>query len=288
LVVGCRDEEAPSPDFLSFYGLSGQPFDVTPDPEYLFLSPTHREALTSLAQGIQNVRGFMTLIAEPGLGKTTLLNKLMEDLRDSARIVFLFQTQCDSRELLRYLLHELDVENAGMDIVAMHKALNEILFQEMLQGRRFVLIVDEAQNLRDSVLETIRLLSDFETTHTKLIQIVLAGQPRLADTLLRPNHLQLRQRIAILTNLKPMSAGETAQYIGHRLQTAGSSGNPIFSLDALTLIAEQSKGNPRIINNLCFNALLLGYTEGSSPIGSDMVRRVVAKSDLASLVQSGQ
>jgi type II secretory pathway predicted ATPase ExeA len=285
LLVAYRNEQPLSPDFLSFYGLNGQPFDVTPDPEYLYLSQTHRQALTSLTQGIQNVRGFMALIAGPGLGKTILLNKLMEDLRESTRIVFLFQTKCNSRELFRYLLSELGVDYAGMDVVTMHKALNEILFHEMLNGRRFVLIIDEAQNLHASVLETIRLLSDFESTHTKLIQIILSGQPRLVDTLLRPGLSQLRQRIAILTNLEPLSAADTAQYINHRLRMAGSSGEPIFTPDALTLIGEQSKGVPRIINNLCFNALLLGCSQGRNPIDAEIGQKVVARSDLESLVR---
>ena len=205
----CPKEKLPSPSLLAFYGLSEQPFQTSPDPEYLYLSQMHREALTSLSQGIQDLRGFMALIAEPGMGKTTLLNKLMEELRDSARTVFLFQTQCNSRELLRSLLSELGVQHAGMDAVAMHRALNEILFREMLDGRRFVLIVDEAHNLRASVLETIRLLSDFETNHRKLIQIVLAGQPQLVDTLMRPGLAQLRQRIAVLTNLEPRSRCST-------------------------------------------------------------------------------
>ena len=268
---------------LTFYGLSEQPFQVTPDPAYLYLSDVHREALTSLSQGVRDLRGFMTLIAEPGMGKTTLLNKLMEELRDSARIVFLFQTQCNSRELLRYLLGELGVESSGMDVVAMHRKLNEQLFQEMLQGRRFVLIVDEAQNLQDSVLETIRLLSDFETAHRKLIQIVLAGQPQLVDTLMRPGLSQLRQRIAILASLAPLSAAETARYVAHRLRAAGLSGELMFTEDALAVLAERSKGTPRSINNLCFNALQLGYTEGSTIIDAAMIEKVAGKLDLESL-----
>jgi general secretion pathway protein A len=285
LLVANREEEPVAPSFLGFYGLSAQPFDVTPDPEYLYLSPTHREALTLLAHGIQNLRGFMALISPPGLGKTTLLNRLMDDLRDTARVVFLFQTQCNSRELLRYLLAELGVEEAGKDAVGMHKALNEILFQEMLKGRRFVLIVDEAQNLQDSVLETVRLLSDFETTHSKLIQIVLSGQPQLAETLKRPNLSQLRQRIAVLANLKPLSVAETTQYVEHRLGKAGWGGRPVFTPDALRLIAERSKGIPRMINNFCFNALLLGYAEGSNPIDSQIAQKTVTKSDWESLVR---
>lgn len=268
---------------LTFYGLSEQPFQVTPDPAYLYLSDVHREALTSLSQGVRDLRGFMTLIAEPGMGKTTLLNKLMEELRDSARIVFLFQTQCNSRELLRYLLGELGVESSGMDVVAMHRKLNEQLFQEMLQGRRFVLIVDEAQNLQDSVLETIRLLSDFETAHRKLIQIVLAGQPQLVDTLMRPGLSQLRQRIAILASLAPLSSAETARYVAHRLRAAGLSGELMFTADALAVLAERSKGTPRSINNLCFNALQLGYIEGSTIIDAAMIEKVAGKLDLESL-----
>jgi type II secretory pathway predicted ATPase ExeA len=283
LPVTCAKEEPRSPSLLAFYGLSEQAFQATPDPAYLYLSQVHQEALTSLAQGIQDLRGFMALIAEPGMGKTTLLNKLMEDLHDSARTVFLFQTQCNSRELLRYLLGELGVKHAGMDAVAMHRALNEILFQEMLHGRRFVLIVDEAQNLDESVLETIRLLSDFETSHRKLIQIVLAGQPQLVDTLLRPSLAQLRQRIAVLANLESLSVAETSRYVEHRLRAAGSSAEPIFTQEALERIAELSQGTPRSINNLCFNALLSGHAQGTRTIDLEIVQKVGAKLDLSSL-----
>ena len=199
------------------------------------------------------------LVAEPGMGKTTLLNKLMEELTDSARVVFLFQTQCSSRELLCFILNELEVDHTGMDVVAMHRALNQALLEEMLRGRRFVLIVDEAQNLQEPVLETIRLLSDFETTHSKLIQIVLAGQPQLAETLMKASLVQLRQRIAVLANLKSLTPAETAAYIEHRLRAAGWSDKMLFSSDALDQIAESSGGVPRSINNLCFNALLESF-----------------------------
>src|SRR5690348_9453959 len=155
--------------FLDFYGLLEQPFGVTPDPTYLYPTRSHHEALASISSGIKADRGFMVLVAEPGMGKTTLLYRLMEELRDSARTVFLFQTQCDSREFFRYLLIEVGIDTTGMDLVSMHKKLNEVLFSEMLAARRFVVIVDEAQDLEGSVLETIRLLSDFETTHAKLL-----------------------------------------------------------------------------------------------------------------------
>src|SRR2546422_282435 len=285
-VVRHAEEEPLQPSLLSFYGLCEQPFGVTPDPAYLYFSPAHHEALKSISRGIQDDRGFMALIAEPGMGKTTLLNKLLEEVRDSSRTVFLFQTQCDSRGFFRYLLSELGVESlVGMDLVAMHNKLNEILFQEMLEGRRFVLVVDEAQNLHDSVLETIRLLSDFETSHTKLLEIVLAGQPQLAAKLARPNLSQLRQRIAVLAKLEPLSAAETARYIEHRLRVAGYTGGLLFAPDALALIAERSQGIPRNINNICFSALILGHSRGRKTIGSDIVQEVVAKLDLESLVQ---
>ena len=276
-------EEPIAKTFLSFYGLSEQPFGVTPDPAYLYLSQAHQEASGALSEGIRNLRGFMALIADSGMGKTTLLNKLMEDLQDLARVVFLFQTQCNSRELLRYILGELGVPHAGLDLVAMHRALNEFLFQGLLEGKRFVLVVDEAQNLQDSTLETIRLLSDFETTHTKLLQIVLAGQPQLADKLMRPNLSQLRQRIAVVANLEPLGAAETVRYVEHRLRVAGSS-EPIFTAEALALIAERSQGIPRNINNICCNALQLGYAQQRQTIDIDIVQKVAGKLDLESLV----
>jgi type II secretory pathway predicted ATPase ExeA len=278
-------QELRAPTLLEFYGLKQQPFDVTPDPAYLYRSRVHREAFTAISQGIENLRGFMALIAEPGMGKTTLLNKLMEELSDSARVVFLFQTQCNSSELLRHLLTELEVEFDGTNVVAMHKALNQALFEEMLQGRRFVLIVDEAQNLEDSALETIRLLSNYETTHSKLIQIVLAGQPQLVETLMRPGLVQLRQRIAVLANLEPLDAAETAEYIEHRLRAAGAGQMPVFSREAMAMVAERSQGTPRSINNICFNAMLAGYMHRQMTIDTETVKKVASKLDLELLVR---
>ena len=284
-VVESASEKAATTDVLSFYGMPQQPFDVTPDPAYLYLTPSHSEALTSLKEGIEHFRGFMVLVAEPGMGKTTLLNKLMEQLTDSARVVFLFQTQCSSRELLCFILNELEVDHTGMDVVAMHRALNQALLEEMLRGRRFVLVVDEAQNLQEPVLETIRLLSDFETTHSKLIQIVLAGQPQLADSLMKPSLVQLRQRIAVLSSLKALTPTETAAYIEHRLRAAGWRDKMIFSSEALDQIAESSGGVPRRINNLCFNALLEGFHRGVQVVEQDLVKEVADKLNVDALVR---
>ncbi len=268
---------------LEFYGLREQPFGVTPDPAYLYPSSTHRKALAALSSAVGGDRGFMALIARPGMGKTTLLYQLLEELRETARTAFLFQTQCDSHEFFRYLLGELGVDSLGMDLFSMHEKLNQLLFSEMLAGRRFLLVVDEAQNLDGSVLETIRLLTNFETPHAKLLQIVLAGQPQLAEKLAQPNLAQLRQRIAVLSRLEPLSTAETAAYIGHRLRVAGHPGGTIFEPDASALIAECSEGIPRSINNLCFNALWLGFTRKCKALGVQIVSEAVASLDLASV-----
>jgi general secretion pathway protein A len=244
--------------FLDFYKLREQPFGVTPDPRYLYFSPGHREALASLFYGIETGRGFLSLVAEPGMGKTTLLFQLLQRWKGYVHSAFLFQTQCDSRELIRYLLDDLGLKSSGEDIVRMHSELNDFLYRETKAGRRVVVFIDEAQNLSDSVLETVRLLSDFEAPDKKLLQIILAGQPELAQRLSRPGLAQLRQRIAIQARLEALPAGEVVRYVHHRLQVAGYEGPELFSPEALELIAKRSRGIPRLINNLCFNALSLG------------------------------
>ena len=270
--------------FLDFYNLREQPFGVTPDPRYLYLSPTHREALASLLYGVRSGRGFMTLIAQPGMGKTTLLFCLLERLRQSARTAFLFQTQCNSRELLRHLLADLGIENSTQDVVEMHQQLNKVLIREAEKGRRVVVIIDEAQNLSDDVLESVRLLSNFETASAKLIHVILAGQPPLADKLARPSMAQLRQRLSIMARLEPFAPAETDHYIHHRLWVSGPGGQKEpFNAEARALIATFSEGIPRNINNLCFNALSLGFAMQKGTIDGAIVREVVADTDIASL-----
>src|SRR4030081_2010048 len=215
--------------FLDFYKLRDQPFGVTPDPRYLYFSPGHREALASLFYGIETGRGFLSLIAEPGMGKTTLLFQLLQRWKGYVHSAFLFQTQCDSRELPRYLLDDLGLKSDGEDIVRMHSELNESLYRETKAGRRVVVFIDEAQNLSDPVLETVRLLSDFEAPDKKLLKIVLAGQPELAKRLSRPGLAQLRRRVAIQARLDPLPAAEVARYVHHRLQVAGYEGAALFT-----------------------------------------------------------
>jgi general secretion pathway protein A len=271
--------------YLDFYGLKEEPFGVTPDPRFLYLSPEHREALASIYYGIEAGRGFLALIAVPGMGKTTLLFHLLERFRSSARTAFLFQTQCNSREFMRFLLTELSCASAaGQDPVAMHEEFNRLLLQEARAGRRCIVIVDEAQNLDPSVLETIRLLSDFETPRAKLLQIILAGQPELANKLARPSLAQLRQRISLIGRLNTMPAQETRAYMEHRLKVAGANGQQIFTDEACELIAELSLGIPRNINNLCFHALSLGFAMRSKTIGGDIMQEVAGDLDLSKLL----
>jgi type II secretory pathway predicted ATPase ExeA len=272
--------------FLDFYKMKLQPFGVTPDPRFLYLGQSHREALASLYCGIESDRGFVALIAPPGLGKTTLTFQLLEKLKQDSRSVFVFQTQCNSKELMRYLLDGLGVDSEGLDLVSMHNKLNQILCREMLAGRRFVLAIDEAQNLDPAVLETIRLLSNFETSQNKMLQILLVGQPQLAKQLARPELEQLKQRIAVFARLEPFGSEEISRYIAHRLQVAGYVGSPLFTPEALRLIAENSKGIPRKINILCFSALSLSFAMGRREVDAAIMAEVIADLDLESLLRA--
>lgn len=273
--------------FLDFYKLREQPFSDTPDPRYVYLSRTHREALASLLYGIETGRGFLALIAEPGMGKTTLLFRLLELLRSSARTAFLFQTQCDSLELLRYLLIDLGIDSEGKSLSWMHEQLKQILIRTASAGKRFVVFIDEAQNFAESALETVRLLSNFETSHSKLMQIVLAGQPQLADTLARPALSQLRQRISILSRLQRFTLVETDAYISHRLRVAGNGTSDLFTPEARAMIGTWSGGLPRNINNLCFNALSLGYALERQVIGCSVVQEAANDLELSQSFSEG-
>jgi general secretion pathway protein A len=242
--------------YLKYFGFREQPFGVTPDPRFLYLSAAHREALASLYYGVEANRGFLGLIAKPGMGKTTLLFHLLEKFRSSARTAFLFQTQCSSREFMRRLL------------------------QEARAGNRFIVVVDEAQNLAPEVLETVRLLSDFETPRAKLLQIILSGQPELATKLASAGLAQLRQRISIVNQLEPLPSWEIKNYIEHRLQIAGYDGEPLFTPEALAQIAEFTEGNPRNVNNFCFNALSLACALRQKTVDSAVVQEVISDLDI--------
>jgi general secretion pathway protein A len=266
---------------LDYYKLREHPFGVTPDSRYLFLSRTHREALASLLYGVDAGCGFLALIARPGLGKTTLLFHLLSQLREKALTVFLFQTVSTPLDLLRALLIDLGVQETQGSLTQMQLRLQGVLLEEARRGKRVVVVIDEAQNLDDSVLELVRMLSNFETDREKLIQIVLSGQPQLADKIASPELEQLRQRVSIVANLQPFSREDTELYIDHRLRIAGYSfETPLFTRDAVELIAEHSEGIPRNISNLCFNSLSLGCALRRNPIDRETVREVIADLDI--------
>jgi len=269
--------------FLDHFGLREQPFGVTPDPHFLYFSPSHLEALASLFYGIQSGRGFMALIAKPGMGKTTLLFHLLAHLRKSARTAFLFQRYSDSRDLLRSLMSDLGVNGKDGDLGRMYSQFNEFLVREARAGRRVVVVIDEAQNLDDPVFETVRMLSNFEIPGMKLMQILLAGQPQLADKLASRNLVQLRQRISVLSRLTQFNPDDTAKYVGHRLQVAGYQGNPLFAADALEIVQSRSDGIPRNINNLCFHALTLAFATGQKTIDASILSEVLEDLDVQAL-----
>jgi general secretion pathway protein A len=271
--------------FLDYYGLNEQPFGVTPDLRFLYLGAKHRQALDALNYGTELNRGFLTLIAKPGMGKTSLLFQYLEGLRDKARTVFLFQTDSDSTELMRHLLVELGLDGKGMDLSEMRAVLSKVLLGEMEAGRRFVLVIDEAQNLDENVLESIRLLSNFETPWMKLMHIVLAGQPQLADRLAKPSMAQLRQRVSFAIRIEPFTFEEVNLYIDHRLWVAGYKGSPLFSIGARGLVAERSEGIPRIINNICFCAMSYAWAMKRKTIDRDTMSEVLADLDPVSPVE---
>jgi general secretion pathway protein A len=271
--------------YLKFYGLQEEPFGATPDPRFLYLSPKYREAQATLEYGVRTARGFTAVVAKPGMGKTTLLFNLLEHFSSSARTAFLFQTQCDSREFMRYLLSELGIDIRNADFVHLQDEFNRLLIRESRAGKQFIVVVDEAQNLSAAVLETVRLLSDFETPRKKLMHVILAGQPELGDKLASAELEQLRQRISHVVRLEGFSLSDVEAYVNHRLEVAGYSGEKIFSADAIRALWERSDGTPRIINNLCFNSLSLGYALGRKAIDAVMVREVSTDLDFDTLAR---
>lgn len=266
---------------LQHFGLREDPFRVNPDARYLFPSKTHLEALTALETGFYNNRGFIAMIAPPGMGKTTLLYRFLEDTRDTARSTFIFDMdgECKPRDFVGYILRDFGISPAHSSS-EMHKQLSEALVRETDAGRKCVVVIDEAQNLSDAVLERVRLLTNFETSQGKLLQIILSGQPQLTNKLMHASLVQLRQRVSTICRLNLLTADETRNYIDYRLRQSGYSGDPLFEDDALELIADLSNGTPRTINNLCFNTLLLCCAMQCKRVESGMVAKVAADMEL--------
>ena len=261
--------------YTNFYGFSEAPFNVTPDPRFLYLTPSHREALASMLYGIMERKGFISIIGEVGTGKTTLIHTLLAKVDERVRAVFIFHTRLGFEELLKTILSELGMPVPDRGKASLLRALNGCLIQKLSRGENVTLIIDEAQNLDKEVLEELRLLSNLETPKSKLLQIVLVGQPELDARLDLLELRQLKQRIGIRRRIEPLSPEESGKYIDHRLRQVGSGGAKVFTKDALVLVCRQSKGIPRMINTICDNALLIGYGLSKKRIDVEIVREVL-------------
>lgn len=262
--------------YLSFYGFREMPFNITPDPRFLYLSPTHQEALQHLKFGVHERKGFTVLVGEVGCGKTTLCRRFLNEL-DPARFdtALILNPRITETQMLKAILTDLGetkLARSQNDLVAQ---ANRVLLERISRGRDIVLIIDEAQNLKFEVLEQIRLLSNLETDKQKLLQIVLMGQPELKEVLAREELRQLRQRILVHYELHPLSATDVAHYIQHRLTLAGGSGRPSFTNWALRAIHSGSGGIPRIVNNLCDKAMLSAFIRESDEVNYWDVRRAI-------------
>jgi general secretion pathway protein A len=247
--------------YLAFYGLQEKPFGVTPDPRFLYLAPSHREALAQLVYGIQEKKGFLVLTGEVGTGKTTLLHALLRRLDAHTATAFIFNSTLPFEALLEYALEDFGISKAGESHAQRLIALNTFLIERRRAGQNTVLIIDEAQNLLPETLEQVRLLSNFETSTDKLLQILLVGQPELGERLALPGLRQLRQRISLRCRIHPLTADETAEYIRVRLRIAGGRDSGLFTPDAIARISAHAGGTPRIVNALCDHALLIGYAD---------------------------
>lgn len=263
--------------YQSYYGLTELPFHITPDPKFLYLSPTHQEALQHLKYGVFEKKGFIVLIGEVGCGKTTLCRQFLDEVEQDARfdVALILNPSVNETQMLRAILTELGQVPLHHDQPDLLGQLNRALLQRIAAGREILLLIDEAQNLSFPVLEQIRLLSNLETDKHKLLQIVLMGQPELKDILARPELRQLRQRVLVHYELHPLSRGELAHYIQHRLTRAGSQGRPWFTPWALRAVHRYSQGIPRVINNLCDKAILAAFIRESDEVTYWDVRRAI-------------
>ncbi len=263
--------------YLGFYGLAKEPFHITPDPGFLFLSPSHKEAFGALMYGVEQRKGFVALTGEVGTGKTTILRTYLKNTEKSAiRPIYIFDPDLTFEDLLNLILKELGNEpKQKLSVPAMLERLNWALIHEYKQGRNVTLFVDEAQNMPVETLEKLRMLSNLETTEDKLIQIVLVGQPELDDKLSAYSMRQLNQRIAVRARVKPLTDRESEEYIQHRLSLAGCNRSEVFSRSAMKLIIQRAQGNPRILNIVCDNALANGYGHQAETIEPKIVKEVL-------------
>jgi len=261
--------------YNDFYGFREAPFNITPDPRFLFFSERHREAFNHILFGIRERKGFIQITGEVGAGKTTVCRAILKELGPTYRTALVLNPTMTSGQLLRTILTEFGLKPGRSDRVSSLDMLNEFLLHEAIIGNDVVLFIDEAQDLDWDLLEQVRLLSNLETEKSKLLQIVLLGQPELRDKLEQSNLRQLRQRITVRYHLKPLSREDTEAYIHHRLAVAGANSRPIFTPWAVRRIYRYSRGVPRLINAVCDKTLLCGYVTGTDKLTAAHVKRAV-------------
>jgi general secretion pathway protein A len=261
--------------YNDYFGFREKPFNVTPDPRYFYTNPIYQEAYASLLYGIRERKGFIVLTGEVGTGKTTLLRRLMNHPEENVRFVFFYNTTLTFEELVSFACEELGLPPVkGGGRLQKIQALNEFLVGQSKKGGTVVLLVDEAQNLTDDVLENLRLLSNLETATEKLLQIVLVGQSELDGKLSQPQLRQIKQRIALQCRLDRLKDREVGPFINYRLRVAGYEREELFTADAIKEVASHSRGIPRLINIICDNALLIAYATSVKKISADIIREV--------------
>jgi general secretion pathway protein A len=265
--------------YLDYYNLREEPFSITPDPRFLFFSAKHQEAFNHLLFGIHQRKGFIELTGEVGAGKTTICRKLLEELGDNYRTALILNPCLNIDQLLQTICLELDLQVYGLDRVYYLQALNQFVLEQANAGHNVVVVIDEAQDLSDELLEQVRLLSNLETDQQKLLQIVLMGQTELRDKLAQPKLRQLRQRITVRYHLGPLNLSETAYYIQHRLTLAGGNGRPRFEESAVKSVYQVSRGVPRLINAVCDKALLAGFVMQTDLLDKKVVKLAIEELD---------
>jgi general secretion pathway protein A len=272
--------------YRQFFGLVRRPFEMAPDPAFLYLGEAHREGLATLLYGVQSRKGFVLLTGEVGTGKTTLLHALLGQLDANTASAFIFNPRLTPLDFFRVLFDEFGISKPCHSKAEYLIALNEFLIERLERNETALLIIDEAQNLPPEMLEEIRLLSNLETPSHKLLQIMLVGQPELNDLLARPELRQLRQRIVLRHHLRPFDATELDAYIDERLRLAGYTGAGIFKKSARRRIYEVTGGVPRLVNIVCDGALLTAYGRGQSVIGGEVILEVARDLALPTPVQN--
>lgn len=265
--------------YESFFNLRVKPFELLPDPGFIFLSRSHKKAITYLDYGIRERAGFILLTGDVGSGKTTLIRNLLANHGNKIVLAMVINTSVKSDQLLAMINDDFGLSTTGKDKISLLRDLNEFLVQQFTEGQQPVLIIDEAQNLSPELLEEIRMLSNLETAHSKLLQIILAGQPELRSILALPELMQLRQRISINCNLSPLSRVETEQYIRHRLEVAGNADAVQFESEAYDQVFRYSRGIPRLINIICDFLMLSAFAEETRTITSEMALEVIGDMD---------